>query len=150
MVCDVVHGHRRWCIATGLQDSYFISLYLLVIIVASILFSRRATFLRRGGVLRLAWRIDGELVYDGKIPRTATAVPAAQALRLWFSSNLFGFLRRRLSGQPAGADPAATRASELEEKREELLDLQAFQRRHHSLDARRTDHHRYGRAASCC
>src|SRR5437762_4616112 len=31
--------------ATGLQESYFISLYLLVIIVASILFSRRIAFL---------------------------------------------------------------------------------------------------------
>src|SRR5271155_937171 len=30
--------------ATGLQDSYFISLYLLVIIVSSILFSRRVAF----------------------------------------------------------------------------------------------------------
>ena len=30
---------------TGLQESYFISLYLLVIIVASILFSRRIAFL---------------------------------------------------------------------------------------------------------
>src|SRR5260370_3076550 len=31
--------------STGLQESYFISLYLLVIIVASILFSRRIPFL---------------------------------------------------------------------------------------------------------
>src|SRR5882724_2195009 len=31
--------------STGLQESYFISLYLLVIIVASILFSRRIAFL---------------------------------------------------------------------------------------------------------
>src|SRR5260370_39343237 len=31
--------------STGLQESYFISLYLLVIIVASILFSRRVAFL---------------------------------------------------------------------------------------------------------
>src|SRR5262249_39272453 len=33
---------------TGLQDSYFISLYLLAIIVASVLFSRRGTFITAG------------------------------------------------------------------------------------------------------
>ena len=32
--------------ATGLQDSYFTTLYLLIIIVASILFSRRVAFIR--------------------------------------------------------------------------------------------------------
>ena len=37
--------------ATGLQDSYFISLYLLLIIVASILFSRQGTFLTAGASL---------------------------------------------------------------------------------------------------
>jgi len=31
--------------STGLQESYFISLYLLVIIVASILFSQRIAYL---------------------------------------------------------------------------------------------------------
>jgi len=55
--------------ATGLQDSYFISLYLLVIIVASILFSRRAAF----GVATLSLLFLGGLTmlaYTGRIPRT--------------------------------------------------------------------------------
>ena len=38
--------------STGLQDSYFTSLYLLVIIVASILLSRQAAYLQR----HCAWR----------------------------------------------------------------------------------------------
>src|SRR5580693_7423333 len=43
VACDVVMISAL-VYATGLQDSYFISLYLLVIIVASILFSRRVAF----------------------------------------------------------------------------------------------------------
>src|SRR5262252_3346924 len=43
---------------TGLQDSYFISLYLLVIIVASILVSRRGTFITAGVSLVLRWSVE--------------------------------------------------------------------------------------------
>src|ERR1700730_15566673 len=39
--------------ATGLQESYFISLYLLVFIVASILFSRREAYIVAGVCLAL-------------------------------------------------------------------------------------------------
>src|SRR3954447_6705535 len=77
--------------ATGLQDSYFISLYLLVIIVGSILFSRRAAF----GVATLSLLFLGGLTmlaYTGKIPRTYSAPATADSLRFWFLSNLFGFL----------------------------------------------------------
>src|SRR5262245_48355352 len=52
---------------TGLQDSYFISLYLLVIIVASILFARRGTFVTAGVSLILLWALE-ILAYVGKIP----------------------------------------------------------------------------------
>src|SRR5579859_4211291 len=44
VACDVVMV-TGVVYATGLQDSYFNSLYLLVIIVATILFSRRAAYL---------------------------------------------------------------------------------------------------------
>src|SRR5256885_15236692 len=77
--------------ATGLQDSYFISLYLLVIIVGSILFSRRAAF----GIATLSLLFLGGLTmlaYTGKIPRTYSAPATADSLRFWFLSNLFGFL----------------------------------------------------------
>src|SRR5467141_4725909 len=43
VACDVVMISAL-VYATGVQDSYFISLYLLVIIVASILFSRNVAF----------------------------------------------------------------------------------------------------------
>src|SRR5271155_1312132 len=56
--------------ATGLQDSYFISLYLLVIIVASILFSRRVAFSTAIFCLVCLAAMTA-LVYNGKIPRTS-------------------------------------------------------------------------------
>src|SRR5579872_2739682 len=57
---------------TGGHESYFISLYLLVIIVASILFSRRTTFLIAG----LSFVLLGgmvELTFYEVLPRTASA-----------------------------------------------------------------------------
>src|SRR5580698_10829405 len=51
--------------ATGLQDSNFTSLYLLVIIVASILFSRQLTFLTALFCLS-SLALTTALVYSGK------------------------------------------------------------------------------------
>src|SRR5712692_6319825 len=59
--------------ATGLQDSYFISLYLLVIIVASILFSRRVAYATAGVCLAFLGGLTA-LAYAGKIPRTFSSV----------------------------------------------------------------------------
>jgi two-component system sensor histidine kinase PilS (NtrC family) len=110
--------------ATGLQESYFTSLYLLVIIVASILFSRNVAFATAGicavmlGGLTL-------LAYEGKIPRTYAGSPNSEVLRLWFLSNLLGFLAvAYLAGLLAQS--LRSKGRELEEKREELLDLQDF------------------------
>src|SRR5438105_2110323 len=69
--------------ATGLQDSYFISLYLLIIVVGSILFSRRAAF----GIATLSLLFLGGLTmlaYTGRIPRTYSAPATAESLRFWF------------------------------------------------------------------
>src|ERR1700732_5337452 len=77
--------------ATGLQESYFISLYLLVIIVASILFSRNAAFLTAAVCVALLGSLT-LLAYVGKIPRTYVGSPTTELLRLWFLSNLLGFL----------------------------------------------------------
>jgi two-component system sensor histidine kinase PilS (NtrC family) len=110
--------------ATGLQDSYFISLYLLVIIVASILFSRRAAF----GIAALCLLFLGGLTvlaYTGKIPRTSTTISTAESLRFWFVSNLFGFLAIAYLASLL-AQSLRRKGLELEEKREELLDLQDF------------------------
>src|SRR6202023_2035896 len=76
---------------TGLQESYFISLYLLVIIVASILFSRAWAFAIVSICLTLLGAMTA-LAYAGKIPKTFTAFPSAENLRIGFVSNLFGFL----------------------------------------------------------
>src|SRR5258708_39564183 len=77
--------------STGLQDSYFTSLYLLLIIVASILFSRQAAFVTAAfclaGLGGLTW-----LVQTGRLPQTSVAAPTAENLRTWFLSNSLGFL----------------------------------------------------------
>src|SRR5579872_2546039 len=76
---------------TGGHESYFISLYLLLIIVASILFSQRATFLVAGfGFILLGGMV--ELVFFGVLPRTASTMPEGKTLQTWILSNLFAFL----------------------------------------------------------
>lgn len=110
--------------ATGLQDSYFLLLYLLVIIVASILFSRRMTFLTAVACLILLGGMT-LLTNVGKLPRTYTSTPTAESLRVWFISNLFGFLAvAYLAG--VLAQSLRSKGQELDEKKEELLDLQDF------------------------
>src|SRR6201993_2852675 len=110
--------------STGLQDSYFTSLYLLVIIVASILFSRQAAFFTAALCLAalgaLTW-----MVQSGRLPQTSAAVPAAESLRTWFLSNSLGFLAIAYLSSLL-AHSLRRKSSELEEKREELLELQDF------------------------
>src|SRR5215470_16648246 len=67
--------------ATGLQDSYFNSLYLLVIIVATILFSRRAAYLTAAFCLAL---VSGMtlLVNYGKLPVSSMSPPSVDGLRI--------------------------------------------------------------------
>jgi two-component system sensor histidine kinase PilS (NtrC family) len=110
--------------ATGLQESYFISLYLLVIIVASILFSRRGAFTTAGACLGILAGLTA-LASAGKIPRTALTAPTVEGLRIWFLSNLFGFLAVAYLASYL-AQSLRRKGVELEEKREELLDLQDF------------------------
>ena len=57
------------------------------IIVASILFSRKGTFLIAG----LSFILVGglvELTFYGKIPRTAVSMPSARSLQIWIFGNL--------------------------------------------------------------
>ncbi len=109
---------------TGGHESDFISLYLLAIIVASILFSRRATFLVAGfGFILLGGMV--ELVFYGILPRTAATMPGGKTLQTWILSNLFAFFA---VGYLSSLLTASLRrqTAELEMKREELEDLQAF------------------------
>ncbi|HTQ62444.1 MAG TPA: ATP-binding protein [Candidatus Solibacter sp.] len=109
---------------TGLQESYFISLYLLVIIVASILFSRRVAFVTAVVCLSILGGMTA-LAFAGKIPRTFLIVPSPEGLRVWFLSNLFGFLAVAYLASLL-AQSLRRKGIELEEKREELLELQDF------------------------
>jgi two-component system sensor histidine kinase PilS (NtrC family) len=110
--------------STGLQDSYFTSLYLLVIIVASILFSRRAAFLTAAFCLVGLGVLTG-LVQSGRVPQTSVAAPTTESLRTWFLSNSLGFLAIAYLSSLL-AHSLRSKSSELEEKREELLELQDF------------------------
>src|SRR5271169_2514340 len=110
--------------ATGLQDSNFTSLYLLVIIVASILFSRQLSFLTALFCLS-SLALTMALVYSGKIPRTSVVAPTFETIRLWFLSNTFGFLAVAYLASLLAVS-LRKKSSELEEKREELLELQDF------------------------
>src|ERR1700690_1418697 len=110
--------------STGLQDSNFASLYLLIIIVASILFSRQAAFIT--ALLCLgSLGLMSVMVYHGKVPRTSLAAPSFEAVRVWFLSNTFGFLAVAYLASLL-ASSLRRKSSELEQKREELLELQDF------------------------
>ena len=109
---------------TGGHESYFISLYLLLIIVASILFSRRTAFMVAGFAFVLLGGMV-ELVFYNILPRTASSMPAGKTLQTWILSNLFAFLA---VGYLSSLLTASLRrqSAELEMKRGELQDLQAF------------------------
>src|SRR5580704_16699149 len=76
---------------TGAQDSYFISLYLLVILMASVLFSRRGVFLVAGASFALLGTVI-ELTYYGVLPHTASSDPTPRVLDSWLASNFFAFI----------------------------------------------------------
>jgi len=100
------------------------ALYLLVIIVASILFSRRIAFLTAATCfLILAEMIV--LAYAQRIPRTFSSLPTAESLRTWLVMNLLGFLAVAYLASLL-AQSLRKKGVELEEKREELLSLQDF------------------------
>ena len=77
--------------ATGAQDSDFISLYLLAILMGSILFSGRGAFLVASGSFVLLGCVV-ELAYYGLIPPTANSIPAPHSLESWLAINIFAFL----------------------------------------------------------
>jgi two-component system sensor histidine kinase PilS (NtrC family) len=110
--------------ATGMQDSYFVSLYLLAILMASVLFSRRGVFLVAGFAFAL---LGGalEFTYYGAFPRTATSMPTLRALDSWLASNLFAFFAVAYLGSLL-AQTLRKKGVELEAKSEELKDLQTF------------------------
>src|SRR6267154_974199 len=109
---------------TGIQDSYFISLYLLVIIVGSILFTRQGTFLTAAGSLALLFALE-MLVYVGKLPASGIALGSKGAIAVWFVSHGLGFLAVAYLASLL-SHLLRSKGQELDAKREELLELQDF------------------------
>jgi len=109
---------------TGSQESYFISLYLLVIIVGSMVFSRGAAFLNAAICFSLLASMT-ILAYLGKLPRTSASLPSVQSLGTWLVMNLLGFLAIAYLANLL-VQSIRSKGQELEEKREELLSLQDF------------------------
>jgi two-component system sensor histidine kinase PilS (NtrC family) len=109
---------------TGSQESYFISLYLLVIIVGSIVFSRGVAFLNAAICFCLLAALT-LLAYTGKLPRTSTGLPSVENLRTWLAMNFLGFLAVAYLTSLL-VHSLRSKGRELEEKSEELLSLQDF------------------------
>ncbi|MFZ3202143.1 MAG: ATP-binding protein [Candidatus Acidiferrales bacterium] len=110
--------------ATGTQDSYFIPLYLLAVLMGSILFSRRGAFLIAGASFVLLGCV-ADLAYYGMIPRTAASLPAMRTLQYWLATNLFALLATAYLGSLL-SQTIRRKGAQLEEKSAELKDLQAF------------------------
>lgn len=109
---------------TGAHESYFTSLYLLAILMASVLFERKGVFV----IAALGFVFLGalvELAYYGYIPRTASTVPGERWLSFWILTNLLAFMGMAYLGSLL-AHTLRRKGRELAEKSEELEDLQAF------------------------
>ncbi|MGH9716997.1 MAG: two-component system sensor histidine kinase NtrB [Candidatus Acidiferrales bacterium] len=112
--------------ASGAWDSYFISLYLLVILMGSVMFSRRGVFALSGfSFLLLASMV--ELSYYGLIPHASAALPETRTLESWLAINAFAFFAIGYLGSLL-AQTIHSKGAELLERNEELRDLQAFNR----------------------
>src|SRR5437016_2594001 len=96
----------------------------MVIIVASILFSRQIAFLAAATCFLLL-AVMTVMAYAEKIPRTFSSLPTTESLRTWLVMNLLGFLAVAYLASFL-AQSLRKKGVELEEKREELLSLQDF------------------------
>jgi two-component system, NtrC family, sensor histidine kinase PilS len=110
--------------ATGSQDSYFISLYVLMILMASIVFTRWIVFLVAGLSFGLLCGMLG-LTFYGYIPRTGNAVPMLATLDSWIASNCFAFFAVAYLASLL-SQSLNKKGAELQAKSQELRDLQAF------------------------
>jgi two-component system, NtrC family, sensor histidine kinase PilS len=110
--------------STGAQDSYFTSLYLLIILMGSIVFSRRAIFAVAGASFVLLGAVVELMFYD-VIARTSTLSPTARGLESWLGINLFAFLAIAYLGGLLSQN-LHKKNIELAEKSEQLKDLQTF------------------------
>jgi len=112
--------------ASGAQDSYFVSLYLLAILMGSILFSRRGAFMVAGFSFVLLGCVV-ELMFYEVVPRTSASTPAARTLESWLGVYLLAFFAVAYLGSLL-TQTIHRKGAELELKNEALRDLQAFNR----------------------
>ena len=110
--------------STGGHESYFISLYVVVVLMACVMLPRRGVFLVAGGAFALLGALV-ELVQYGVIPSTSLTTPTPRVLEFKVLSNLLAFFAVAYLGSLL-AHMLRSKGVELEEKREELKDLQAF------------------------
>ena len=113
--------------ASGAQDSYFISLYLLAILMGSILFSRRGAFLVAGASFVLLGCVVELILLRHRFRAPPCRMPGLRKLESWLASNFFAFFAVAYLGSLL-AQTIRNKGHELEEKSEELKDLQAFNR----------------------
>lgn len=123
LVCDLLMV-TGLVYLTGVQDSYFIWLYPLAIIVASIMFSREATFMVAGFSFVLVGGL-AESIFYRLLPRMQVEIPSTRVLQTWIFSNLFYFMAVAYLSSLL-AQNLRHQSEELEVKRGELQDLQAF------------------------
>jgi two-component system sensor histidine kinase PilS (NtrC family) len=109
---------------TGAQDSYFVPLYLVAMLVAGMLFTRVGAFAAAalGSVLLTA---TVEMAYFGRIPQTAIVQPSLRALQFWVFTNCFAIFSLAYLTSLL-AQNLRRKGFELELQRSELRNLQAF------------------------
>lgn len=110
--------------ATGTQESFFTSLYLLAVLMASILFSRRGAFTVAGISFALLGTLL-DLIYYNVLPRTASTTPSGKSLQVWLATDLFALFAVAYLGSLL-AQMVRAKHVELTAKQTELRDLQAF------------------------
>jgi two-component system sensor histidine kinase PilS (NtrC family) len=110
--------------STGGHDSSFIFLYLLAILMASALYSRRGLFIAAGGAFVLLGALV-ECSFYGIIPTTARTQPSARSLEFWLATNLLAFIGVACLGSLLSQTLRRT-GVELEAKSEAFENLQAF------------------------
>ncbi len=92
--------------------------------MGAILFSRRGAMLTAAGSFLLLGAVV-EMAYYNIIPRNTSSVLSPRGLEFWLATNLFAFFGVAYLGSILSAS-LRHKGFELEEKREEIKDLQAF------------------------
>jgi len=109
---------------TGGVESYFLFLYPLTIIVASILLSRRSAFLvAAAGFILFAVLLEG--AYYGLLPRMGMGSIELRTLQAYIFINLFAFLAVAYLASHLAQSLRET-GVELQVKQDRLADLQVF------------------------